>query len=92
MCKSGVKYTVGVRTETDLDEALLLQYLEGEWIGVFSQFFNQAFLKTSQTLLLFGQRRKCLDVRHKQVFPKRQTQNVQILTAITERTCQSHKH
>lgn len=68
------------------------KYLEGEREGVFSQLFNQAFLKTSQTLLLFRQWRKCLDVCHKQVLTKRQTQNIQILSTVAKRTSQSHKH
>lgn len=69
-----------------------VEYLEGERVSVFSQFFNQAFLETSQTLLLFGNGRKCLDVCHKQVLPERQPKDVQILATVTERTRQSHKH
>lgn len=59
---------------------------------MFSQLFNQTFLQTSQTLLLLRQWRKGLNVSHKQVFTKRQAQDVQVLTSITERTGQSHKH
>lgn len=77
---------------TNIQVARRPPYLEGERVGVFPQFFNQTFLKTSQSLLLFGDRRKRLDVRHKQVLPERQSEDVQILATITERTRQSHKH
>jgi len=69
-----------------------VQYLEGEGVGVFSQFLNQPFLKTSQTLLLLGRRGEGLDVGHKQVFPERQPEDVQVLAAVPERTGQGHEH
>ena len=70
----------------------MCQYLEGERVGVFSQLFNQALLQTSQTLVLFRRRRERLDVHHKEVFPERQAKDVQILSTVTERTGQGHKH
>lgn len=74
------------------DQVCQTQYLEGERVGVFSQFLNQPLLETGQALLLLGQRRKRLDVRHEQVFTKRQPEDVQILSTISERTGQSHEH
>lgn len=60
-------------------------------MGMFSQLFNQALLKTSQTLLLLWWRRKRLDVRHKQVLPERQPKDVQVFSTISEGTGESHK-
>ncbi len=76
-------------TDQEMNSA---QYLKSERMGMFSQFFDQAFLKASEALLLLSQRRKRLDIRHKQVFPERQAEDVQILTTVTERTGQSDKH
>lgn len=65
---------------------------EGEGVGVWTQLLHQLLLQVTQSFNVLLLRWEDLDRADKQVFPEREAQDVQVLTAVAEGAGQSHKH
>lgn len=67
-------------------------YSEVEGVCVLAKLFEQALLQAAEWFVLLRQWRKSLEGGDVKVLSEGQSQHVKILSAITKRTGQSHKH